>query len=958
MKLTEILETVQPLTIEGSTDRDITGIAYDSRLVMPGNMFVALRGVHDDGHRFVDMAIDKGAAAVMFEQDCCLSPRATKIKVHDARRTMALAADCFYNHPSQRLKVVGVTGTNGKTTTVFMVKTILEAAGVKTGLLGTVQYEIGERIIPASRTTPESVDIQGMFSQMLGIGCCGVAMEVSSHALDQHRVAGVDFDVAVFTNLTQDHLDYHHTMENYFEAKTKLFGMLGSIRKAGRAVVNADNEYGRRLAARLGGDHAVVTYGVLSDAAIQALDVRVSADGTYFVVRTPQGSRPIHLPLIGRYNVSNALAAIGAGLALGLDLGLIEQALANMRLVRGRLEAVPVRDGFHVFVDYAHTEDALRNVLSTVHELTKGRLITVFGCGGDRDKGKRAPMGRAAAELVDFAILTSDNPRTEDPREILRQVEAGFPADTKNRYLVIEDRREAIERALDMALPGDTVLIAGKGHECFQNFGGTEVPFNDREVVEVWDARSKPRRIGQIAAFCGAKLLRGDPSQPVTRISTDTRTVGRGDCFIALRGARFDGHEFLNVAAERGASAAVVSQPTKSAINSPSVALLQVSDTLTALHQLATNYRRLMPPAARVIAVSGANGKTTTKEMIAAVLSQNHRARIVKTLANNNNHIGVPQTVIALAEEHGDFGVIELGSNHPGEMRVLAGIVQPDVCVVTNIGPAHVEFFGDEAGVAKEEGTPLEFLRRDAQSYAVLNADDRWFNELRAHTSATVVSVGIENFAEIRASDIRINGDIKFRLNVAKKGDDVIVRLKTLGRHQIYNALQAAAVGYMQGMDLDEIREGLESVEYPKMRMELKQVGGIRFINDCYNANPSSMCAALQMLRETPCAGRKIAVLGDMLELGAHTQRAHLDVGAAAANSGLSALVTVGQAARWIAEGAVEAGMNVRRVMPVLSATEAAKVLCGLVSEGDTVLLKGSRRVGLEKVFELQSQGQ
>ncbi|MBM3860607.1 MAG: UDP-N-acetylmuramoyl-L-alanyl-D-glutamate--2,6-diaminopimelate ligase [Verrucomicrobia bacterium] len=956
MKLTEIMETVQAMAVEGSLDRDITGITCDSRRVMPGNLFVAVRGAQTDGHRFVNMAIDRGAAAVVFEQDCCLSPRATRIKVRDARRTMALAADCFYNHPSQKLKVVGVTGTNGKTTTAFMVKTVLEAAGIKTGLLGTVQYEIGTRIIPALRTTPESVEIQDMFSQMLRSDCGGAVMEVSSHALDQHRVAGVDFDVAVFTNLTQDHLDYHHTMENYFEAKAKLFGMLGSIRKAGRAVVNADNEYGRRLAGRLGGDHAVVTYGVLNDSAIQALDVRMSADGTYFVVRTPRGSRPVHLPLIGRYNVSNALAAIGAGLALDIDLALIEEALANMRPVRGRLESVPLRSGFHVFVDYAHTEDALNNVLGTVHELTNGRLITVFGCGGDRDKGKRAPMGRVAAKWADIAILTSDNPRTEDPREILRDVEAGFPPDAKSRCLVMEDRCEAIERALDMAQPGDTVVIAGKGHETYQEINNTFVPFHDRHVVEQWSERWKTVRVGQVAAFCGAALLRGDPSQPVSRISTDTRNVGRGDCFIALRGPHFDGHEFLNEAAERGASAAVVSRPTTCANNSPSVALLQVSDTLTALHKLAANYRRLMPPATRVIAVSGANGKTTTKEMIAAVLAQ--RFRVVKTHANDNNQIGVPQTVIRLAEERGDFGVIELGSNHPGEMRRLAEIVQPDVCVVTNIGPAHVEFFGDEAGVAKEEGTPLEFLSCDGQSYAVLNADDRWVNELRGRTRATIVSVGIEHFADIRASDIRANGDIKFRLGIAKKREDVIVRLKTLGRHQIYNALQAAAIGYMQGMDLDEIREGLESVQYPPMRMELKKVGGIFFLNDSYNANPASMRAALQTLREAPCAGRKIAVLGDMLELGAHTQRAHLDIGAVVANCGLSALITVGQAARWIAEGAVEAGMDLRRVMPMFSVTEVVEALRTFAGEGDMVLLKASRRVGLEKVLGLQSAQQ
>jgi UDP-N-acetylmuramyl pentapeptide synthase len=287
-------------------------------------------------------------------------------------------------------------------------------------------------------------------------------------------------------------------------------------------------------------------------------------------------------------------------------------------------------------------------------------------------------------------------------------------------------------------------------------------------------------------------------------------------------------------------------------------------------------------------------------------------------------------------------------------MRVITEVAQPDVGVVTNIGLAHVEHFPNgEAGVAEEEGTPLEYLPRDGDSYAVLNADDPWFAPLRARTRANIVSVGIENFADLRASNILINGDVKFRLNIAKKREDVIVRLKTVGRCQIYNALQAAAVGYMQGLDLEEIREGLESVEYPKMRMELKLVRGIRFVNDCYNANPSSMKAALQMLRETPVAGRKVAVLGEMLELGTHTRQAHLDLGAMAANSGLAMLITVGPAANWVAEGAVEAGMDAHKVLPVLSATEAAEVLRSLAGEGDLVLLKGSRRVGLEKIVEL-----
>jgi UDP-N-acetylmuramoyl-tripeptide--D-alanyl-D-alanine ligase len=350
--------------------------------------------------------------------------------------------------------------------------------------------------------------------------------------------------------------------------------------------------------------------------------------------------------------------------------------------------------------------------------------------------------------------------------------------------------------------------------------------------------------------------------------------------------------------------------------------------------------------------VSGVCGKTTTKEMIAAVLSQ--RFNVVKTPANNNNQIGAPLSLLSL-DEMNDFGVFELGSNHPGEMRTLAELVQPDVCVVTNIGLAHLEFLKDEAGVAQEEGTPLEFLPRDGDSYAVLNADDQWYAALRSRTNATTISVGIDNFADIRASDIKINGDVKFRLNVAKKREDVILRLKTLGRHQIYNALQAAAIGYMQGMDLDDIREGLEAVEYPEMRMELVNIHGVRFVNDCYNANVPSMKAALEMIKETPNTGRKIAVLGDMLELGDHTQRAHLDLGAMAANSDLAFLITVGQAAKWIAEAAVQAGMELHRVLAVTNVAEAAESLRSLLNEGDMVLLKGSRRLQLEKILKAVS---
>jgi UDP-N-acetylmuramoyl-tripeptide--D-alanyl-D-alanine ligase len=456
-------------------------------------------------------------------------------------------------------------------------------------------------------------------------------------------------------------------------------------------------------------------------------------------------------------------------------------------------------------------------------------------------------------------------------------------------------------------------------------------------------------RLEQVAELCEARLIRGEPGRLVGRISIDSRALGRGDCFVALRGPRFDGHEFVSDVARLGASAAVVSDPTR-AMNSPSaLALLQVQDTLTALHKLATNYRRLMPPTTRLIAVTGSCGKTTTKQLIASVLGE--RFNVVESSGNNNNRIGVPLNLLRLDTAH-DYGVFELGTNHKGEIAELVAMVRPDIGVITNVGLGHVEFLGDEAGVAREKGALFEVLPRNGDGLAVINADDKWCHELRGRTNATVVTVGIDNFADIRASEIKINGDVKFRLNIAKKREDVIVRLKTLGRHQVYNALQAAATGYFAGMDLDEIRVGLENAEFPRLRMEPITVDGVRFVNDCYNANVVSMKAALQMIRETPCTGRKIAVLGDMLELGEWTQSAHSDIGAMAANCGLALLITVGQSARLIAQAAIEAGMETHRVLPLGTTAEAGETIRTLAQEGDFVLVKGSRRLQLERIVE------
>jgi UDP-N-acetylmuramoyl-L-alanyl-D-glutamate--2,6-diaminopimelate ligase len=479
MRLHELIGQLRDPEVEGPTDREVAGIAYDSRRVTPGMVFVAIPGASTDGHEFIPTAIERGAAAVICERARPCPGRATRIRVPDAREALARAASGYYEHPSARLKVIGITGTNGKTTVSFMVKSILEAAGIQTGLLGTVQYEIGERVLPAARTTPESLDVQQMMAQMLRAGCGACVMEVSSHALEQKRVLGVEFDAAIFTNLTRDHLDFHGTMENYFSAKKKLFACLAGGPKQGAAVINIDDAYGARLAGATGVE-IEFTYGVEKSARLRATKIELSGAGTRFVVETPERRFAVRLPLIGRHNVYNALAAIGAGLALGVDVVKIQAALNTLAPVPGRLERVDAGQPFGVYVDYAHTDDALRNVLTTLREITPGRLLLAFGCGGSRDAGKRARMGRVAAELADFTVITSDNPRREEPARIAAAIESGYQSVRAEACVIELDRRRAIGQIIGMAGAGDTVLLAGKGHETYQEFEDTVVPFDDR----------------------------------------------------------------------------------------------------------------------------------------------------------------------------------------------------------------------------------------------------------------------------------------------------------------------------------------------------------------------------------------------------------------------------------------------------------------------------------------------
>lgn len=494
MKLSQLLEGVSVTklfqTMYGrmvvTHDVEVSKIQYDSRKVEEGDCFIAIRGTASDGHSFVQEAVQKGAKVVVMERDevvpdsFFMHAGVIKIVVPDSRKALAVMSANYFGHPSSKLRLIGVTGTNGKTTTTHLIKSILEAAGQKVGLIGTIEYKIGNEIVSATHTTPESLELNDLLSTMVQRGCTSVSMEVSSHALHQSRVYGLKYEAAVFTNLSQDHLDYHGTMEEYFRAKKTLFDEMKPI----KAVTNADDPWGRRIIEGILADS--ITYGMTGSADVSARNVNLSLEGTRFEIAHKGKTTPITSPLVGRFNVYNILAAFSAGVAVNIPTDTIKAGVERLKNVKGRFERVVSSKGWTAIIDYAHTPDALEKCLKTIHDVLpeahRGRIITVFGAGGDRDKTKRPLMGKVAQELSDIVIVTSDNPRTENPDAIIDDIIAGMtPGEGVERQT---DRGKAIELAAKRANKGDVVLIAGKGHEDYQVLGAKKVHFSDREVVE------------------------------------------------------------------------------------------------------------------------------------------------------------------------------------------------------------------------------------------------------------------------------------------------------------------------------------------------------------------------------------------------------------------------------------------------------------------------------------------
>ena len=496
MQLPLLLRGIDPLEITGRPDGEVASICYDSRLCVEGSLFVAIPGLKADGHAFIADALARGARFIVHERDYTPPPGITSLRVHNSRRILGILGKNYFRDPSAGIALIAVVGTNGKTTITYLLESILRAAGHTVGVLGTVNYRYGGKTLPAPNTTPESFEMQRILREMKDHGVTHAVAEVSSHALDLKRVDDCAFDLGIFTNLTQDHLDYHGTMENYFQAKKRFFSEVlprGGKALGRRMIVNADDPWGRRILREVEGSR--LSYGIETPGDLAADSFRLSLEGIEATLRLEGERFSVTSPLAGRYNLSNILAAVAGAAAIGTPIGRIQEGVAALGRVPGRLERVSEKGQPAVFVDYAHTDDALRRVLQTLRLFRQGRIITVFGCGGDRDRGKRPLMGEAATGYSDLAIVTSDNPRTEDPLSIIGEIEAGIRvtklADAREParepalrgYLVIPDRKEAIAAAIGLAAGEDIVLIAGKGHEDYQIIGTRKIPFDDRVIA-------------------------------------------------------------------------------------------------------------------------------------------------------------------------------------------------------------------------------------------------------------------------------------------------------------------------------------------------------------------------------------------------------------------------------------------------------------------------------------------
>jgi UDP-N-acetylmuramyl-tripeptide synthetase/UDP-N-acetylmuramoyl-tripeptide--D-alanyl-D-alanine ligase len=851
----------------------ITGVTADSRQVEPGTLFAALPGTRVQGTSYIPQAVERGAAILLLGANDQLPAGVSVPVLRDAdpqRRFAKLVARFYAPQPRQ---VVSVTGTNGKTSVASFVRQIWQANGLDAASVGTIGVAVRDEIRYGNMTTPDPETLHRVLRDLKTEGVEHVALEASSHGLVQRRLDGLTISAAAFTNLSRDHLDYHGSMESYLAAKLRLFDTV--LEPGAAAVVNMDDRYGEAFAAaaRIAGLR-LMTVGS-AGTAVRIHSVERDGFAQRVRVETEGGVRTVRVPLVGAFQVSNAIVAATLA-AAGGDVSLADalDAISDLRGAKGRLELVGhAPSGAPIFVDYAHTPAALEVAMETLRPYVEGKLVVVFGAGGDRDRGKRPEMGEAVDRLADVGIVTDDNPRSENPADIRAAILAAAPS-----AIEIGDRAEAIRHGITMLGDGDVLLVAGKGHETGQTVGATVLPFSDHDTIRDALAHGSDRSTAlwtsaelteALVAGHGADLVGSMPGE-VNGVSIDSRTVEPGELFFAIAGDRFDGHDFVVDALRKGAAAAVVSRSRRADFADGVGPLIVVDDVLEGLRALAAYARRRT--RATIVAVTGSVGKTSTKEALRTVLGAG--GSVHASVASFNNHWGVPLTLSRLPRGV-DYGVFEIGMNHPGEITPLATLVRPHVAIVTTVAAVHLENFGGVAEIARAKAEIFDGL--EPGGYAIVNRDNEWFEILRDAAlarGATVVGFGSHPDADARLVKFALH-DTCSTVSADILGEPLTFKIGAPGRHLVDNALAVLAAAKCAGADLTRSALALQRLVQPKGRGKRHVLkvpgGGALLIDESYNANPTSMRAAIALLGQSRVGGdgRRVAVLGDMLELGA-----------------------------------------------------------------------------------------
>jgi len=904
----------------------------DNRLVNKDDIFVCIKGASVDGHSFIPDVLKRGAALVVVTD--LQAGDVPQIKVNDTRKAAALLAKLYFKDPASSFRLVGVTGTNGKTSSSLIIFEALRSLGYKAGWIGTLGYRINDKHYNTQHTTPDIMELNSILAQMRAAEVTYVIMEVSSHAIALDRVYGIQFDYCLFTNLSRDHLDFHSSMEEYGKVKASFFDVV----KRGEAVaiINTDDAFGAKLADDLSeGMGSVFTVGT-QWAAYEVQDLECDRDGLRFILCTRDGGIRMRSGLVGSFNAYNLALAAATFHVMNFDLRDISAIMGSVKNIPGRMQSVPNDRGIGVYVDYAHTPQAIEAVLKTCHELPHKRVLCLMGAGGDRDQGKRPLMLSTALKYSDAVIVTDDNPRGENPNAIIRDIISGSHPNLP--WWIIRNREQAIRSIIHMANEDDIVVICGKGHENYQEIEGVRHPFDDVQIAAaaLADEECKEQRLALPIDQLTLRLMIDETQELPARgyslphlywhISTDTRNIQPESVFFALKGERFDAHAFLGKALESEANFAIgeLALPEHDRY-------LQTESSLNIMAKLHAKYLAMFD--IQKVALTGSTGKTTCKEILANVCNQ--EGATLKTHANENNIIGLCQTIRRVQFWH-RYGIFELGTSEKGEIAALAEVLNPDVGIVLNIGPAHLQAFGDEDGVYTEKSA----LLRHPLQVRLYDGDDPRFVE----------------FAE-SGKGIGYTADCAYRIhNVHSKDtgqsfgiNDLDFYIPSPVPHNVTNAAFAIAFALERGFATDSIQKALIMPLNIDQRLEIQQSGTLTLIVDCYNANPVSMHKAIEYWQDYQPQRPHIAILGDMLELGEMSEGYHQMIGAILTEMQFQTLITVG--ANSLHYQSSDAGKEALHFADVEAARAA---LAGIEIAPDAVILiKASNGIHLEKLLPI-----